>query len=398
MKRDLCWAIDIGSSKIAIVVFDERQSFPESIVAHTSAASRGVKNANVVNVDELGDALRSAISKLQTQVKEKPRRAVVAMSSSSAQSSNSYGVVRIMQSHVSAHDIKRVHEIASAIPLETNQVIAHAISQNYALDYMLSESAPIGMRGVRLEMNAHLILLQRESVAHVKSILRSLGINNSSICYQPLASADYHFTQNDKELGTCLLDIGHATTDMVVYSQNRVFYSATIALGGKDAISAISKKFDLPHEQAKQIIFNHGKLCRDEDKIEHGKVEIQGDRLSYQFDKADLNAELSLVYEAIFEKVLDHLEEIPYGIKLAGGVQLTGGAAKVKGAEEFAKDCLSLQAICAHRDVALDAALAQPEYSAVLGLIVQRKAEQGSELAQAKNFMAKLKQMWQTHF
>ena len=252
------------------------------------------------------------------------------------------------------------------------------------------------MDGTRLEVNAHIVIAKKTALNLVKSLLKKYGITDVEISFSAGAVAQL-LTDDDKELGSVMLDIGHGVTNLIVVSQRMIYFSAVCPLGVSDVISAIADAFNLPEQTATKIFEQYASLSNKPG--EAGVLEIQSDRGVYQIDHAQLNRTIGEVYESLLQWVVDCLASLPQSTKLTGGLHLTGGGSLVKGLGEFIQTKTNLDCNKTSYEKSLDFKTASPaEFSVLSGAVSQILKDERQPILASRSFIAKLKTLWYEHF
>lgn len=393
MKQNFVFLLDLGSSSLKSAVVDLGQSFPNAVVWQSKVDSRGIKHGQIINVDEFTACVLQLVEACRAALDSLPKKAFVLLSSSAFKSFNSYGVTRVLQKDVTAYDLHRVSEIASAIPLEKDEKIIHSIAQNFLLDYQPSDAPPLGMSGTRLEMNSHLIVMRKASIDHVKNTLKNIGMTDVSVQYSGFVASNI-MSAADKEMGCCLLDIGAGISDITVFSQNKVCITQTIALGVDDVIQAVSEGFQLPMHLAKEVFLRYGTL--DLKPTENTIFEVQSERACYRIERADLQSVIQVVYASILERLAHTLAKLP-DFQMGGGIYISGGGSQLDGFEQYVKKNLQVDVVLANNGAMPD----ETKLSEVVILsAAQACLESRDEPSRSapRGVVQKLKAFWQVHF
>ncbi|KZC43377.1 cell division protein FtsA, partial [Rhodanobacter sp. FW510-R12] len=252
---------------------------------------------------------------------------------------NSHGNAAIRDREVTASDLEQVLEAASAVAIPADRKVLYKESQEYRIDGQDGIRAPIGMSGVRLEANVHLVTGAAAAVQNVTKCIQRCGLTVDELVPSAVASAKAVLTDDERELGVCLVDIGAGTTDIAIYTQGSIRYTASLPVGGDQVTSDIAYGVHTPTAHAEEIKIKYAcavtGLAHAEETIQVPSV---GDRPPRRLARQSLAQSVQARYEEIFEMVQDQLRRSGYESLVAAGVVLTGGASKMEGALELAEE------------------------------------------------------------
>src|SRR3982751_5952499 len=337
--------LDIGTSKVRCVVgsFDPNGSNLPSIIGHGSAPNQGMRRGALVHVDEVADAIVKAVTEAERISGMSINHATVNVNGSHVGGLNSEGVIAISAANreITAEDRLRVEEAATIVSLPPNREIVQFFAKNYSLDGQRNIKDPVGMHGVRLEVDAHIVTAASPNMRNLDQTLEKAEIIPTHHTVSGLAAAEAVLTRQQREAGTALIDIGAGTTNMIVFEDGEVQHVAVLPLGGQHITNdlAIGLKTDI--DVAEQVKVQHADLHREPKKI-NAMVKVGDKAHNFKFE------EIGMVVEARVEELLEYvdkeLHKIKRSRKLPGGIVLTGGTAKLPGIDEFARDKLQLPA------------------------------------------------------
>jgi cell division protein FtsA len=337
--------LDIGSSSVRCVVgmFDPNGSNMPSIIGHGSSSNLGMRRGTVVHVDDVADAIVHAVTEAERISGIPIKRATVNVNGAHVEGLNSKGVIAISAANreITAEDRLRVEEAATIVNLPPNREIIQFFAKNYSLDGQRNIKDPVGMQGVRLEVDAHIVTAATPNLRNQDMALEKAEVTPSHHTVSSLAAAEAVLTRPQKEAGTALIDIGAGTTNLIVFEDGEVQHIAVLPIGGQHITNdlAIGLKTDL--EVAEIVKLEHANLRHDNKKV---TATIKHDEKTYTFDFE----EISMIVEARVEELLEYvdkeLQRIKRSRKLPGGIVLTGGTAKLQGIDEFARDKMQLSA------------------------------------------------------
>jgi len=335
--------LDIGTSTVRCVIgmFDPASNGKLSIIGHGSAKNNGMRKGMVVHVDDVAESIVNAVTEAERISGQRINQATVNVNGSHVLGFNSKGVIAISGANreITVEDRMRVEEAATVVTLPANREIVQFFAKNYSLDGQTNIKDPIGMQGIRLEVDAHIVTAATPNLRNLTHALDKAEIRANNYTVSSLAAAEAVLTRQQKEAGTLVLDIGAGTTNMIVVEDGEVQHVAVIPVGGINLTNdlAIGLKTDL--DVAERVKLEHASLLSDTSKT---TVTFRHKKQVQSFNYADI----ALITEARVEEMLDfvnkELTKIKKARKLPGGVVLVGGSAALPGLAEFAREQLQL--------------------------------------------------------
>jgi cell division protein FtsA len=345
MKPEHFIGLDIGTSSVRCVVgmFDPNGSSMPSSIGHGQAPHQGMRRRAVVHVDDVAEAIVHAVTEAERISGTSIKRATVNVNGANVSGLNSEGVIAISAANreITVEDRMRVEEAATIVNLPPNREIVQFFAKNYSLDGQRNIKDPIGMTGVRLEVDAHIVTAASPNLRNLDMALEKAEVYAQHHTVSGLAAAEAVLTRQQKEAGTALIDIGAGTTNLIVFEDGEVQHIAILPIGGQHITNdlAIGLKTDL--DVAEAVKLQHADL-HTEPKRMNAIVKVGDKAYNFQFE------ELSLIIEARVEELLEYVDKELYKIKrsrkLPGGIVITGGTSKIAGLDEFARDKLQLPA------------------------------------------------------
>lgn len=343
MKPEKFVGLDIGTSKVRCVVgtFDPTGGQAPSIIGHGEAVNQGMRRGSVVHVDEVADAIVKAVTEAERISGMAIKEATVNVNGSHVSGLNSEGVIAISAANreITAEDRLRVEEAATIVSLPANREIVQFFAKNYSLDGQRNIKDPVGMHGVRLEVDAHIVTGSTPNLRNLDMSLEKADIHANHHTVSGLAAAEAVLTRQQKEAGTALIDIGAGTTNLIVFEDGEVQHIGVIPIGGQHITNdlAIGLKTDL--DVAEQVKIQHANLRENVTRtVAHVKIGTK----DYHFDFEDISMIIEARVEELLEFVDKELQKIKRSRKLPGGIVLTGGSSKIVGLDEFARDKMQL--------------------------------------------------------
>jgi cell division protein FtsA len=345
MKPQHFVGLDIGTSAVRCVVgmFDPNGSSMPSIIGHGSAPNQGMRRGTVVHVDDVAEAIVHAVTEAERISGVPIKHATVNVNGTHVEGLNSQGVIAISAANreITTEDRLRVEEAATIVNLPPNREIVQFFAKNYSLDGQRNIKDPVGMHGVRLEVDAHIVTAATPNLRNQDMALEKAEIQPTHHTVSSLAAAEAVLTRAQREAGTALIDIGAGTTNLIVFEDGEVQHVAVLPIGGQHITNdlAIGLKTDL--EVAEEVKLQHANLRPDAKKM-NVMVKVGEKVQNFKFE------EISMIVEARVEELLEYAEKELHKIKrarkLPGGIVLTGGTAKLPGLDDFTRDKLQLAA------------------------------------------------------
>lgn len=337
--------LDIGTSHIRCVVgmLDPHGGNVPSIIGHGEAPNQGMRRGAVVHVDDVADAVVKAVTEAERISGTPIKHATVNVNGSHVSGINSEGVIAISTANreITPEDRLRVEEAATIVSLPANREIIQFFAKNYSLDGQKNIKDPVGMHGVRLEVDAHIVTAASPNLRNLDQVLEKAEIAPTHHTVSGLAAAEAVLTRQQREAGTVLLDIGAGTTNLIVFEDGEVQHVAVLPIGGQHITNdlAIGLKTDI--DIAERVKLEHANL-RDNAKKTTATVKIGTKTHSFDFEEIIMVVEARV--DELFDYVHKELQKIKRAGKLPGGVVLTGGVSKLPGLDEFAREKLQLPA------------------------------------------------------
>lgn len=337
--------LDIGTSSVRCVVGAiNAQDAKPSVMGHGQAANLGMRKGIVVHVDDVAEAIVQAVAEAERLSGARITSATLNVNGAHVSGMNSKGVIAISAANreITDEDRYRVEEAATVVKLPPNREIVQVFAKNYALDGQSNIKDPVGMRGVRLEVDTHIVTASTPSVRNLEQALDKAQLQTNHRVVSSLAAAEAVLGRQQKEAGTVLLDIGAGTTNLVVVEDGEVQHVAVLPIGGLHITNdlAIGLKTDLDIAEAVKV--NHASLQPGAEK--KGVLRVTNGDEQYAYKSVDVHMIVEARIEELFEYVNKELQRIQRAKKLPGGVVLVGGTAKLPGLAEFARQQLELPA------------------------------------------------------
>jgi len=404
---DLIVGLDIGTSKIVTVVAEVTPEGRMQIIGTGSHESKGLKKGVVVNIDTTVNSIQRALEEAELMADCKISRVYTGIAGSHIKSFNSHGMVAIKDKEVTQFDIDRVIETARAVNIPTDQQILHILTQEFIIDGQEDVREPLGMSGMRLEVKVHIVTGAVSAAQNIVKCVRRCGLEVGDLILQPLASSLACLTEDEKELGVALVDIGGGTTDVAVFTQGAIRHTAVIPIAGDQITNDIAMALRTPTPEAEDIKLRYGvamqRLAGAEEMIEVPGI---GDRGPRSMSRQALAAVIEPRIEELFSLVQQSLRESGYEELLSSGIVLTGGSANLPGMVELGEEMFAMPVrIGAPKyEGSLADVVKSPRHSTAIGLLYEGMAQRqhhGRMLQKTgsfKNLAGRMKAWFQGNF
>jgi cell division protein FtsA len=334
--------LDIGTTKICAIVGELTDSGID-IIGIGTHPSKGLRKGVVVNIEATVASIRRAIEEAELMAGAEITHVYTGIAGGHIRGMNSAGIVAVKDGEVREADLQRVIDAAKAVAIPMDREVIHVLPQEFIIDDQGGIKEPLGMAGVRLEAKVHIVTGAVSSAQNIVKCANKTGLNVSDIVLQPLASADAVLTEEEKELGVCLVDIGGGTTDIAIFSGGSIVHTAVIALGGHNLTSDIAIGLRTPAHEAERIKQKWGcALSSMVDKDETLEVPSVGGRSPRVLGRQILCEILEPRVEEIFQLVHREIQKCGYADLLASGVVITGGSTLLAGMPELAEEVMGL--------------------------------------------------------
>jgi cell division protein FtsA len=371
--KNLIVGLDIGTSKVVAVVADVKEDGSLNVVGLGSAASKGLKRGVVVDIEKTVAAIQSALGEAELMADCKISEVYTGIAGSHIKSLNSHGMVAIKDKEVTQQDIDRVIETASAVNIPTDHQVLHILSQEYVIDGQEDVKEPLGMSGVRLEVRVHIVSGAVSAVQNITKCVRRCGLEIAEVVLQPLASSYAVLTEDEKDLGVCLVDIGGGTTDIAVFIGGSIRHTAVIPIAGDQITNDVAMALRTPTGEAENIKIQHGVALRHmTDPQTMIEVPGVGERGARQMSRHTLAEVIEPRVEELYSFVQAELRRVGFEDRLSSGIVITGGASLMPGMTDLAEEIFHMPVrLGLPRYVGgLAEVVKNPRYSTAVGLLI----------------------------
>jgi cell division protein FtsA len=384
--------LDIGTSKVVAIVGEVSGDSYIEVLGIGSHRSRGLKKGVVVNIESTVQSIQHAVDEAERMADCQIHSVFTGIAGSHIRSLNSHGTVPIRDGEVSAEDVERVIDSARAVPIPADQKILHILPQEYIIDNQEGIREPVGMSGVRLEAKTHIITGAVSAAQNIVKCVRRCGLEVDDVILQQLASSRAVLTEDEKELGVCLVDIGGGTTDIAVFFHGAICHSAVIPIAGDQVTNDIAVALRTPTQHAEAIKIKYAccltQLANADETIE---VPSMGERAPRRLSRQTLAEVVEPRYEELFTLIQAELQRSGFESLIAAGIVLTGGSARMEGAVELAEEVFNMpvrqgipQYVSGLQDV-----LSNPIYATAVGLLIFGNENQSNRIRKSLHLRRK---------
>jgi len=405
-SKNLIVGLDIGTSKIVALVAELTPEGRLEILGLGSQESRGLKKGVVVNIEATVDSVSRVIQEVELMADCKVREVYTGIAGSHVRSFNSNGMVAIKDKEVAPMDVERVIETAKAMPIPADQQILHILTQEFIIDGQDGVREPIGMSGVRLEVKVHIVTGAVSAAQNIVKCVRRCGLEVLDLVLQPLASSYAVLSEDERDLGACLVDIGGGTTDIAVFTQGAIRHTAVIPIAGDQITNDIAMALRTPTQEAEEIKLRHGvALAQLADSQQLIEVPGIGDRPPRKLSRQALADVIEPRVSELFELVQAELRRSGYEELLSSGVVLTGGSAVLRGMVELGEEVFHMPVRIGvpKYDGSLADVVQHPRYATAMGLLLEGVAQKrrgivARETRTFKQILARMRSWFEKNF
>lgn len=408
INKDLLVGIDIGTSKVVTLVGEATSDGKLNIIGFGSHPSQGLKRGVVVNIESTVQSIQRSVEDAELMAGCEIFSAYTGIAGSHIRSINSHGIVAIRENEVSSNDVERVIDAAKAIAIPADQKILHVLPQEFIIDSQDSIREPVGMSGVRLEAKVHIVTGAVSAAQNIVKCMKRCGLITSDIVLEQFASSQSILTDDEKELGVCMIDIGGGTSDIAIFTDGAIRHTAVIPIAGDQVTNDIAIALRTPTRNAEEIKIKYG--CALQDLVDSNLMidipTIGSERAGRKLPARALAEVVEARYEELFTLALAELRRSGLEEQLAAGIVLTGGASKIQGAQELAERIFKIPVRIGkpHNVVGMPDVIQNPIYATSVGLLVygmrQRQNQRDVVINQPnmKTLWSRMKNWFQGNF
>lgn len=405
--RNLIVGLDIGTSKIVAIVAEIKPEGEFEIIGLGSHPSRGLKKGVVANIETTVNAIQRALEEVELMADCKISEVFTGIAGSHIRGFNSHGMVPIKDKEVSLFDVERVMETAKAVNIPADQQILHILNQEFIIDGQEDVREPVGMSGIRLEVKVHIVTGAVSAAQNIVKCVHRCGLEVRDLVLQPLASAMAVLSEDEKDLGVCLVDIGGGTTDIAVFTHGAIRHTAVIPIAGDQITNDIAMALRTPTKDAEDIKCHYGCALRSMvDTNEMIDVPDVGNRGARQLSRHTLAEVIEPRAEELYSLIQAELRRSGFEELLSSGIVITGGCSSLRGMVELGEEIFHMPVRLGmpHYVGGLEDVVHTPRYATGVGLLIagveQLKHQQNSRMqgGSAKQVLSKMKGWFQKNF
>lgn len=342
-QENIIVGLDLGTTKVCAIVGEVKEAGRVDIIGIGISPSHGLKKGVVVNIDSTVESVKKAVQEAELMAGVQIDSVYVGISGSHIKGINSRGVVAIKNREVCQADVARVIDAARAVNIPMDQQILHVLPQEFIIDDQDGIKDPLGMYGVRLEAKVHIITGAVTSIQNIIKSCSRAGLRVNDLVLQPLASSNAVLTQEERDLGVVVMDIGGGTTDTALFLEGSLWHTEVLPIGGNHLTNDIAIGLRTPASEAEKIKIKYGCALSSLVKPEEGlDVPSVGGRPPRQLSRQILAEIIEPRVEELFSMVQQRLKKTGFEDMFASGIVLTGGTALMEGIQEAAERFLGL--------------------------------------------------------
>ena len=398
--------LDIGTSKVVALVGEINRDGVVEIVGIGLHPSRGLKKGVVVNIESTVQSIQRAVEEAELMAGCQIHSVYAGIAGSHIRSLNSHGIVAIRDREVQPLDLERVIDAAQAVAIPADQKVLHILPQEYMIDTQEGVKEPLGMSGVRLEAKVHLVTCAVNAIQNIEKCIRRCGLAVEDVILEQLASSYAVLTDDEKELGVCLVDIGGGTTDIAIFTEGAIKHTGVIPIAGDQVTNDIAMALRTPTQHAEEIKIKYACALTQLTGVDETiKVPSVGDRPARELSRQALAEVIEPRYDELFSLVQAEVRRSGFEDLIPAGIVLTGGTAKMEGAIDLAEEIFHMPVrLGAPQGVAgLNDIVKNPIYSTGVGLLqygmMQQKKQTGKRLGRTNmGVLPRFKQWIQGNF
>jgi len=339
IEKNMIVGLDIGTSKVVAIVGEIASDGGIEIIGIGSHPSKGLKKGVVVNIESTVHSIQRAVEEAELMAGCQIHSVFAGIAGSHIRSLNSHGIVAIRDKEVMPNDVERVIDAARAVAIPADQKILHILPQEFVIDDQDGIKEPVGMCGVRLEAKVHMVTGAVSAAQNIIKCVRRCGLEVDDIILEQLASSYAVLTEDEKDLGVCLVDIGGGTTDIAVFTEGSIRHTAVIPIAGDQVTNDIAVALRTPTQYAEEIKIKYAcaltQLAASDENIEVPSV---GDRPPRRLARQTLAEVVEPRYEELLTLIQAELRRSGFEDLIAAGIVLTGGSSKIEGLIDLAEE------------------------------------------------------------
>jgi cell division protein FtsA len=385
-EKNVIVGLDVGTTKVCTIVGVQSPHAELEIIGIGTHPSYGLKKGSVVNIDKTVRSIQSSLEEAKLMAGVNIERATIGVAGSHIYSFNSSGVVAVKGEEITQEDVDRVLEAAKAVVIPSDREILHVIPSEFRVDNTSGIKNPVGMCGVRLEAHVHVVTGSISLIQNLVKCVEQTGVIADHVTLQPIASSEAVLSQEEKEMGVVLVDIGGGTTDIAIWNEGSLVHSQIIPVGGNHFTNDLAVALKIPHAEAERVKINHGCVLAEQlNQSAHITVQGLAGTKAREIRLSLVAEVLGARSEELFEIIRTIIRDKNLDNEITGGIVLTGGGALIKGMPELGEYILERSMKIGYPIPfgGMTNIMQNPKFSTVLGLLIE--ASKRNELVPAKS-------------
>lgn len=375
--------LDVGSTKVCCIVgLLEEEGMAPSVIGVGVSPTSGMRRGVVVDVEETVSSITAAVEEAERISGIPIDRATIAIDGAHVESINSKGVIAVGRAdqEITSEDVRRAEEAATAIQIPANREILQVFPRSYTVDAQTNVKDPVGMHGVRLEVETNIITGATPAIKNLNRAIYQAGIDISGQILVPLAASRAVLSKKHRELGAAVVDIGGGTTGIAVYEEGELLYASVLPIGAGHITSDLAIGLRTDVEVAEKIKRKYVKAWPRKEASEKIRVEEMDGDEEMLISRRELTRIAGARLDEMMHMIKQELAKIQKDGMLPGGIVLTGGGAKMPGIEEFAKQALGLPVVVGKPEglIGMAEKVSDPAFAAPVGLMLEDMAYAGT--------------------
>ena len=372
--KNLIVGLDIGTSYVKAIVGSINEDNEIDFLGVGRSKSLGMKRGVVIDINSTVQSIGKSVEEAELVSGYKIHSAHVSISGKHIQSFNATGRAAISDNkEVSSQDLKSVEESAKAITLSNDQEILHVLAKDYEIDGQDGIKVPLGMSGIALDGRYHLVTGAKNARDNIEKCIKKCSIEPEGVVLEQLASSMSVLTEDEKDLGVCLVDIGGGTTDIAIFSNGAIEFTSSVPLGGDQVTNDLAQALKTSTYNAEELKITHGCIANELSSDDIIEVPGVGDRAPRSIQRYTLVEVMSLRYQEVFNFINEKISQSGFEEKIPAGVVLTGGSSKAEGIEDLAEEIFHKQVrigIPQYLYGGSEDVVKNPEYATSVGLLL----------------------------
>ena len=371
-NENIIAALDIGTTKINCLI-GEKSEDNINIIGLGQVEYSGISHGSIIHIEQTSDAIAKAKKEAELMAGAEIHEVLVGVHGDYVQSFDSSGMIAVRDQVVTEEDVERVIAMAQAVALPSDRQVLHILPNGYKVDYQTGIQNPIGMSGVRLEAAVRIVTGFRSSIANITQCIKGVGLEASHLVLQSLASSQAVLSEDEKQMGVAVVDVGGGSCDIIVYKQGRVIYTGTIGIGGRNITYDVAVGLKTTRVSAEELKRSYGSVLKDSVSLDEVvEVKSMGGGQHRNVSRKHLCEIMEARVEEMFEIIRQKLVESDLTTDLGSGIVFTGGGCLLKGFMEMAEFSFDVPLRLGRPQNAggLQDVVTSPQFSTAVGLLL----------------------------